>query len=118
MLLLETNNTFMTGLPEMLIILGIILLIIYILISLFLNNFNKLKYGQGTILAYIPILNIYLLGKLTFNKPAGVILLIMYTTQNYLYKLTKLDILFNLYSLVTIIVIICTIIKYYNLKKR
>ena len=58
--------------------LGLILLLllgsliaIYIVCSKFLSNFNKLKYGKGTILAWLPFTSIYLMGKLAFNELAG-----------------------------------------------
>lgn len=52
----------------------IIAVAIYILISIFLNKMNKQIYGKGTALAFIPICNIYLLGKLTVGKWLGWIL--------------------------------------------
>ena len=54
----------------MLLLLGS-LITIYIVCSKFLSNFNKLKYGKGTILAWLPFTSIYLMGKLTFNELAG-----------------------------------------------
>ena len=55
----------------------IIFLVIYILIGIFLNKLNKLIYGKGTPMAFIPFANIYLLGKLTLGKPVGLILIIL-----------------------------------------
>lgn len=57
-----------------LIIFIIIFIAIYIAVGIFLNKFNKLVYGKGTPMAFIPIVNIYLLGKLTVGKPVGLIL--------------------------------------------
>lgn len=54
-----------------------IIIAIYIACSKFLSNFNKLKYGKGTILAWLPFTSIYLMGKLAFNELAGWGLLIM-----------------------------------------
>ena len=54
----------------MLLLLGS-LITIYIVCSKFLSNFNKLKYGKGTILAWLPFTSIYLMGKLAFNELAG-----------------------------------------------
>lgn len=48
---------------------------IYILVSLFLNKLNHLIYGRGTALSFIPICNIYLLGKLTLGKGLGWLLI-------------------------------------------
>ena len=48
------------------IIIGImiVVLLIYIGISIFLNKLNKVIYKKGTIMAFLPIFNVYLLGKL------------------------------------------------------
>ncbi|MDY3801017.1 MAG: hypothetical protein SOZ95_03160 [Bacilli bacterium] len=54
----------------MLLLLGS-LITIYIVCSKFLSNFNKLKYGKGTILAWLPFTSIYLMGKLAFNNLVG-----------------------------------------------
>ena len=54
----------------MLLLLGS-LITIYIVCSKFLSNFNKLKYGKGTILAWLPFTSIYLMGKLAFNELVG-----------------------------------------------
>lgn len=52
----------------------VIAIAIYIAVGIFLNKFNKLVYGKGTPMAFIPIVNTYLLGKLTIGKPVGLIL--------------------------------------------
>ena len=51
----------------------IILIIItcYALLAVFLNNFNKKVNGTPSVMAWIPLANVYLLGKLTFSKDAG-----------------------------------------------
>ncbi len=51
----------------------IILVIItcYALLAIFLNNFNKKVNGTTSVMAWIPLANVYLLGKLTFSKDAG-----------------------------------------------
>lgn len=54
----------------------VIVIIIYILIAIFLNKFHKLVNGKGTTMAFIPIANIYLLGKLTVNKIVGYLLIL------------------------------------------
>ena len=55
----------------------IVIIVIYTIIASFLNKFNKLKYGKGTAMAWIPVFNIYLLGKLTFNKIVGFVLVLL-----------------------------------------
>ena len=52
-------------------VLLIILIICYAALAIFLNNFNKKVYGEPSIMAWIPFANIFLLGKLTFNRDAG-----------------------------------------------
>ena len=47
------------------------LIAIYIACSKFLSNLNKLIYGKGTILAWLPFTSIYLMGKLAFNNLVG-----------------------------------------------
>ncbi len=49
----------------------LILITCYAILAVFLNNFNKKVYGTSTVMAWIPFANIYLLGKLTFNKDVG-----------------------------------------------
>ena len=61
--------TLIVGLILFAIVIGI-----YVLQGLFLTKFNKLVNGKGTPLAWIPICNVYLLGKLCINKIVGWIL--------------------------------------------
>ena len=65
---------FVTAFVYMAFLLFVIVPIIHILLGIFLNKFNKLVYGEGSILAWFPIFNLYLLGKLTVNKYVGWIL--------------------------------------------
>ena len=51
--------------------------IVYILIGILLFKFNKFKYGKGTAMAFIPVANTYLLGKLLFGKVGGWIVLLI-----------------------------------------
>ena len=46
----------------------------YILFINSLNNLHQTLYGKRTILVWIPIVNVYLLGKMTVNKLVGWIL--------------------------------------------
>ena len=43
----------------------------YAALAIFLFKFNKKLYGEPSVMAWIPFANIYLLGRLTFNKDAG-----------------------------------------------
>ena len=60
------------------IILLILVVAIYVAQAIFLNKFNKLVNGKGTPMAWIPVANIYLLGKLTFNKIVGWVLVVCF----------------------------------------
>ena len=53
------------------IIAVIIAVVIYIIGSLFLSKFHKLLFGWGTVLAWLPFTRTYILGKVTFNKTMG-----------------------------------------------
>ena len=68
------------GIPDMmgiLILIAILLIAIYVVLGIFLNKYNKLVNGKGTAMAWIPIANLYLLGKLTVNKVVGWVLVIL-----------------------------------------
>ena len=53
---------------------GAIGLALYYFSAKFLNDFNKFVYGKTTIIVWVPILNVYLLGKLTVNEIFGWVL--------------------------------------------
>lgn len=119
------------GLGFLLIIFLILLLIIYIVQAVFLNKFNKLVYGKGTVMAWLPIFNVYLLGKLTFNKLIGWILVIcsflttkvtttingVVTNSSTILPENIIPIFQIIYSIVLIVLFIYAIIKYFKLKK-
>ena len=59
------------------IIIGSLLaIILYVIYATSLNKLNRLMYDKETSIAWIPIANIYLLGKLTIHKIFGFILAI------------------------------------------
>lgn len=49
----------------------IIVFLCYVALAIFLSKFSKKVYGESSVMSWIPFANIYLLGKLTFNKDAG-----------------------------------------------
>ncbi len=65
------------NLATFLIVFLVIIVVVYIAVGVFLNKFNKLVYGKGTPMAFIPLANIYLLGKLTVGKAVGIILVFL-----------------------------------------
>ena len=108
-----------------------ILIIIYVAQAIFLNKLNKLIYGKGTAMAWIPMANLYLLGKLTVNKIIGWILVICpfltgttTTTINGVEKTStflpeKLNsIITTVHSFAVLALFAFAIIKYINLKKE
>lgn len=111
---------------------GFILAIaIYIIQAIFLNKFHKLVYGKGTAMAWIPIANIYLLGKLSFNKVVGWILILIYILNgNYTITFNGIEksfsllpenissIVYIIHSLIVFSLFIFAIIKYNDLKKN
>ena len=116
--------------------LGLILLLlgslitIYIVCSKFLSNFNKLKYGKGTILAWLPFTSIYLMGKLAFNELAGwSLLVICILSSSYTVTVNGVETvqtiapasiqgpLSKIFPLLNFGVLVCCILKYNKLKK-
>ncbi len=113
------------------IVFSIIAIAIYIAVGIFLNKFNKLVYGKGTPMAFIPIVNIYLLGKLTFNKKVGLIItvpIILTGTFNItvngvetsytLFPDNISNMVSNIFSLIYLGLFIYAIYLYFKLKKE
>ncbi len=67
----------MPDLRELAIFIIILIFLVYIIQAIFLSKLNKLLNGSGTAMGWVPIANIYLLGKLTFNKIVGWILVVL-----------------------------------------
>ena len=122
----------MEGIFQMLLGFALIALVIgivlYIVEAIFLNKYNKLVTGKGTILAWIPFyFQAYLLGKLAFNKVVGWVLVAAeFATAkvkigNVDVTLIKNESLRSImgtgYTLVTICILIYAFVKYKNLKK-
>lgn len=107
----------------------IIVLVIYILESLLINGLHKLMYGKGTILAWLPFTNVYLLGKLTVNTTVGWLLVVgTILTSNFSYKVGEVSKIYSLLpadligpvstiqSIATVGLLIYALIKYFKLK--
>ncbi|MEG0826705.1 MAG: hypothetical protein RR404_04480 [Bacilli bacterium] len=106
-------------------------IIIYVVFAIFLNKLNKLMYNKKTPMAWIPIFNIYLLGKLAVNKLVGWILVICVfltststTTVNGVKTESGIlpsgirSVVSTVYLIAVIALFIYAIIKYYKLKKN
>lgn len=109
----------------------IFFIVIYIFIAILLNKLNKLIYGKGTPMAWIPLANIYLLGKLTVNKLVGWLLIICFfltgtvtTTVNGVEKTTSIlpekisNLVSSILGIIIILLFIYAIVKYIKLKKK
>lgn len=112
------------------ILLLVVALVAYVVLGIVLNKLNKIMYGKGTPMAWIPICNIYLLGKLTVNKVVGWILIgvsfltaTFTTTVNGVSKSYTIlpeavnSVVSNIYSLVVFGLFIYAVVKYNKLKK-
>ena len=122
----------MEGLIQMLLGFALIALVIgiilYIVEAIFLNKYNKLVTGKGTIFAWIPFyFQAYLLGKLAFNKVVGwVLVAVEFATAKV--KIGNIDVTLikneslrgtigTIYTLATICILVYAFVKYKNLKK-
>ena len=106
------------------------LIAIYIACSKFLSNLNKLIYGKGTILAWLPFTSIYLMGKLAFNNLVGWgLLVICILSSSYTVTVNGVETvqtiapasiqgpLSKIYPLLNFGVFVYCIVKYNKLKK-
>lgn len=129
----------MEGLGELLqammylaIILLIIVIVVYILVGRMLSRLNEKMYGKRTILAYIPIVNYYILGKLTINKVFGWVLVIGsllngsysytgpdgVTVEHTILPKPIGDIYGNVFSILTLILVIYAAVKLHSYGKK
>lgn len=98
-------------------ILVIILAIgLYFGFCIFLNRFHKLVYGKETILAFVPICNTYLLGKLAVNNAVGIFLVVLGFLPSFLPEAISY-IVSTLYEIGVIGLFLYSIIKYFKRKK-
>lgn len=124
-------NTFIEYSATWAIVILILIFIIYVVQAIFLSKFNKLKNGYGTAMGLVPIANIYLLGKLTFNKIVGWLLVVLIFSTSTLtitingvenkYKLFPDDINAVVSKLLMLLILglfIYAIIKYIRIKKE
>lgn len=74
--ILTSKEFFGFKLGDILLFFLAICLLLYILFAVFLNNFHKVHCGQSALSAFLPILNVYILGKLAINKIYGWLLLL------------------------------------------
>lgn len=120
-MLIETSSSFLTLL--------VVLFLIHLLFGWLLISINKLMYNKNTVLAWIPIINIYLLGKLTRGRFVGLLLLIVdillmsypkvehgkIIMQSIIPKNIQ-SIISIIYSVIIILFVVYAVIKYSRLK--
>ena len=68
---------FKSHLMIILIIGGLLLIVLYTMFAVFLNKLSNMKRGKTTPLVWLPVINIYLLGKLVINSIIGLLLVIL-----------------------------------------
>lgn len=96
----------------------LVIILEFVIIGLFLNKYNKLLYEEGTILAFIPLAQTYLLGKLAFNKLIGIIMVainilpyLSIKNNEYILKIREFS------GAARFFILIYAIIKYNRIKK-
>lgn len=103
------------------------LLILYVIFSSILSKANKTIYEEKNIFAWIPIFNLYLLGKIAINKIIGVILVLLVFLIGSLISIPYfqnvipsyiVDILSLVFIFVIIILFFIVLAKYFKIKKR
>lgn len=103
------------------------LLILYVIFSSILSKVNKTIYEEKNIFAWIPIFNLYLLGKIAVNKIIGVILVLIEFLIGFLFSIPYfqnvipsyiIDILSLVFIFVIIILFFIVLAKYFKIKKR
>ena len=116
------------------VIINILILIIgiyityYILTAIMLNKYSKMAYGKGSVLAWVPILRLYLYGKYAFNEVIGVLLFFAFILFDVSFTLRLRDGSIFVYppyilpyanyitSLAIFAAFVITIINYFKLK--
>ena len=56
---------------------GLLLFVVYSMVSVIINKLNNVIKGKTTVFAWIPFTNVYLIGKLVANKIIGILLVIL-----------------------------------------
>lgn len=103
------------------LLLFLFIIIFYIVVSWILSDMNQLMYGKKTIIAWIPIANMYLLGELVFSKSIGYVLsggfVLSLLLNTFVEYNLLISILTSLYNFVLIGIAGYGIYKYIELRK-
>ena len=132
-------NSLVQILQGIIVIFFIVFIVVYILQALLLSGLNKKMYGKGTIWAWIPVCNTYLLGKLVVNKGFGFILILWSFASTALTFMSATAFFTNavgqtttpgmisptiatgvsfLYNLTTFVLFIIALVKFFTYKKQ
>ena len=128
----KTVENLIAGSIAIALLIFVFIIVFYIIFSIFLNKFNYLKYRKKTALAWIPICQIYLLGKLTFNKILGWVLVALIlstaklsTTDSYgvekeytFFGEQTTTFIQSVYGIAIIVLLIYALILYFKLKNE
>lgn len=91
-------------------------LIFYVVEGIILTKLNKAMYGKGTALAWIPLVKIYLLGKLTINETAGYVMLAVNIVNLFLPEDIS-ELISSVYGPLEFALFVYAFIKSFNVKK-
>lgn len=114
-------HDFLVDFNILILFLFLFVIIIYIVLGFCLSDMNRRLYGTKTFLAWIPIINIYLLGELTFGKSVGFVMcggFILITLLNiFILPTTLITILNFLYYISLLCILGYAIYRYWDLRR-
>lgn len=116
---------FLAGITLFALIINFLIpIVLYFVQGILLNKFNKAVYGKNTWQAWVPFAQFYLLGKLTFDKTVGWVLLVLSVVTGNLFifdvlkKKTAPTPLVSVFTIVCIGLLIYSFFKYSKLKSK
>lgn len=109
---MNNYDALMATFGAFMIVFLLIYIAIYVAKAIFLGNLHKKIYGEGNILVWIPYASSYMLGKLAFNKAAGLVVLI----ANIISSVSGSSLLSTINLIIVIVSFVFAIMKYNKLK--
>ena len=120
--IIDTIYDFFINFNFLILIIFILLIGLYIGLGFLLTNFHQLLYGRKSILAWVPITNLYLLGELIVSVPVGYALSGSFVLISLLNTFVADNLLINILTLLYVIILLGSVIyliyKYFNIKKE
>ena len=95
---------------QILIIIVIVSLVVLFIFGILLNSLHRKMYGKATILAYLPVANLFVATRLAFGKIVAIVYIIFYLISIGLYAF-GITIILPIMSLAAILAILVVIIK-------